>query len=166
MDTEYIRIAITFADATIGIMSFVTNSPRDGWTREANKEEIEKEIAKSSVSFDKEKLPIKNWRIIKEKDIPKDRTFRNAWVDDGKITHDMVKVREIHLDHIREARIPLLAQKDKEWMRATGQDNTQEAEKIEAERQALRDIPQTIMPDLEKAKTPEEVKIIGMEKLK
>jgi hypothetical protein len=74
----------------------------------------------------------------------------------------MKKVCEIHMERQRYARIPLLEELDRKWMRASGQGKKDEAEKIEVERQKLRDLPATITPELEKAKTPEEVRGVGL----
>lgn len=69
----------------------------------------------------------------------------------------MKRVRSIHIERLRIARGPILEQKDKEWMRAFGQGKTEEAARIEAERQALRDLPEIVAKELEKVHTPEEV---------
>jgi hypothetical protein len=92
-------------------------------------------------------------------ELPADRTFRNAWTHDGsRVTVDMPKARVLHMDHIRRARQPVLDQLDKDWMKATGQRKSAEADAIEAQRQVLRDIPQTL--DLTQAATPDELKAL------
>jgi hypothetical protein len=92
-------------------------------------------------------------------EIPADRTFRNAWRDRGRIIdHDMPMVRQLQLGWIRQQRAPMLEQLDRDWMRATGQGNSAEAARIEAERQRLRDAPATLGPLLEAAQTPDDVK--------
>lgn len=97
-------------------------------------------------------------------DIPTDLTFRDAWKRGAlPVEINMPKARDIHMDHIREAREPELARLDKEWMRATGQKNTIEADEIEARRQHLRDLPQTL--DLTTAKTPERLKTLWPKEL-
>lgn len=81
-------------------------------------------------------------------DVPVSRTFRNAWTLAGEaVAVDMPKAREIHLKSIREARLPLLAELDREWMKAMGQKRDKDAEAIEAKRQALRDLPATVNLD-------------------
>jgi hypothetical protein len=64
----------------------------------------------------------------------------------------MDKARILHMERIRQARKSEFTRLDAEWMRATGQKDASLADQIEAERQALRDMPQTV--DLSKAKTP------------
>lgn len=84
-------------------------------------------------------------RIVEDTEIPADRTFRQAWTDTGSaIVCDMPKARTIHLDRIRAARQPELDRLDREWMKAVGQKNQAAADSIEAQRQALRDLPQTL----------------------
>jgi DNA repair exonuclease SbcCD nuclease subunit len=162
MRPEQIRIAITLKNDFLIIMTFITNDYH-GYTKEPTSENIELGIEDANCWGS----PMKSWRIISDDELPADRTFRNAWIDKNKkIEHNMDKVREIHLEHIRRAREPILEQKDKDWMRAMGQGNTKEVNKIEKERQILRDIPQTIAKDLEKAKTPEEVKKLWPAELK
>lgn len=89
-------------------------------------------------------------------DLPAERTFRNAWTSSGtRVTVDMPTARVIHLDRIRRVRNTRLNVLDKDWMRAVGQGDTVGAATIEAQRQALRDLPQTF--DLTTAATPEEL---------
>src|SRR3990167_2644563 len=95
-------------------------------------------------------------RVVETADMPQDYDFRNAWTQDGDmVSVDMPKARAIHMDKIREARAPTLAELDREWMKFTGQKNQKEADAIEEKRQKLRALPQTV--DLESAKTPEEL---------
>jgi hypothetical protein len=153
MDTEYIRIAITFDDNSIGIMSFVTKS-RD-YELAPTDANIQQVINNNNFS-----KSVKSWRRIKESEIPSDRSYRNAWIDDGKIKHDMDKVRALHLDLLREQRDPVLKSLDVEWSIAMAKKDQTKADSVEAERQRLRDITTTVESDLKKAKTIEEVKQI------
>lgn len=60
------------------------------------------------------------YKIVPATEIPSDRTYRNAWAADvvnGKINHDMVKAREIHKDHMRRVRKPLLEALDLEYFK-------------------------------------------------
>lgn len=84
---------------------------------------------------------------VDDADIPKDRTFRNAWKPDLSV--DMDKARDIHMDRIRIERDRELARLDIEQLK--GRDVT-------ADKQALRDIPQTF--DLTQAATPDELKAL------
>ena len=160
-------LALTFADDTIGIMTFVTceyntdGSPR--WTREATAEEIEKETLKASKSFDAEKLPVKGWRKVKAQEIPEDRSYRNALRHDGtKFYHDMDHARRLHLDNLRDERGRMLEQLDRDWMRASGQGKKAEAKVVEEKRQALRDFPVIKAAAIQSASTTDELKKITL----
>lgn len=123
------------------------------------------------------KLPIEAteqevWAFIRAKDAPKEavsvrahdvselpphREFRNAWTHDGvTLSVDMPKARVIHMDRIRRARKPELERLDVEWMRAMGKKDQAAADTFEAQREALRQIPQVF--DLNMATTPEELR--------
>lgn len=88
---------------------------------------------------------------ISDSDLPDDRYFRDAWEpgDTSKIKINMVKARFIHMDRIRSARDGALKSLDVDTL--MGAD-------VQAEKQVLRDIPQTF--DLTKAETPEELKAL------
>lgn len=96
--------------------------------------------------------------------VPDDRTFRNAWASDGKAcVVDMEKARDIQMDRIREARDERLASLDVPSLIAIESGDTKAAADIAAQKQALRDIPQTV--DLTKAETPEALAAIWPEDL-
>ena len=79
-----------------------------------------------------------DYSIIQRSDIPKDKTFVDAWKKSGdKIEVDMTKARDIHMNRILEAR-------NKETERA--------------KRQALRNIPQDFT--LDSANTVEDLEAI------
>jgi hypothetical protein len=91
--------------------------------------------------------------------IPTDRRYRDAWVLDGdKVVVDMPRARIIHLSRIRRARAKLFPDLDGVWMRETARGHVVEAARIEAERERLRRLPQTL--DLESATTPDELHAI------
>jgi len=72
--------------------------------------------------------------------VPSDRNFRGAWSLSGSvISEDLTKAKEIFADKIREARTPLLAALDTDYMRALEQGADTAA--IVASKQALRDAP-------------------------
>jgi len=72
--------------------------------------------------------------------VPSDRNFRGAWVLSGSvISEDLNKAKEIFADKIREARTPLLAALDTDYMMALEQGADTAA--IVASKQALRDAP-------------------------
>jgi hypothetical protein len=88
-----------------------------------------------------------------------DRTFRDAWhLDGGRIAVRMDRAREIHLARIRFIRDAELARLDVEWMRAFARGDTKGAAEVEAQKQALRDLPATL--DLAGAATPDELKAL------
>jgi hypothetical protein len=95
-------------------------------------------------------------RVIDASEVPKDRTFRNAWRQQAnELAVDMPKARAIHMDRIRRARQSELERLDLEWMRAMGRKDQPAADVFEAKRERLRNIPQTF--DLTGAATPEEL---------
>lgn len=165
MSTHRVQlVAITFDDGSVGIMQFVLD-PRlpdglalPGWDpeagqREASDEAIQHEIDKGSWA---PRSPV-SWRRIEAADVPQDRTYRNAWKDEGHtIGHDMAKAREIHRAHIRRLREPMLAALDVAYQRAD-EAGDKAAKKRAAERkQLLRDATQH--PVIEQAKTVHELK--------
>lgn len=110
-------------------------------------------------------LDASNPQTITASDIPADRTFREAWEHGGnKILVNMPRARDIHLGRIREARNKALADMDIETIKAMGQGDNKALVDVEAQKQVLRDIPQTI--DLDQANTPEELRAIWPKELK
>ena len=78
--------------------------------------------------------------IIEEADIPKNTFFERAWkIVDGKIEMDIARAREIHREHVRNARVSKLVELDVEFQRAleTSTDTTS----IVSKKKALRDAP-------------------------
>lgn len=101
--------------------------------------------------------------IVSKESVPSDRTYRNAWVADvvnAKVDHDMVKAREIHKNHMRKARTPLMADLDTQYMRADelGPSGAAQKAQITAQKNALRDV--TADPGIEAAQTPEDLKAV------
>lgn len=95
-----------------------------------------------------------NLQILDRSGMPSDAAFRNAWeLTDGQIVVSMPKARTIHMDCIRKARNKELDRLDKEWMRAQGQGNSNLSQQVESQKQALRDLPQSV--DLSQFTTPE-----------
>lgn len=88
---------------------------------------------------------------------PDDRTYRNAWVTDGKtVSVDMVKAKVIQQDRIREMRHPLFTKLDIAQKKAMVQKDDVTVQAIEVQLQALRDAPAD--PSIQAATTPEELK--------
>lgn len=156
-------ISITFADDSVGVMSFVTvqfdKNGRPAWVREPTRAAVDEEIARSEFGLGKK--PIKGWRIISAPDVPADRSYRGAWKDDGKaIDHDMAKAREIHRDRLRRERGQVMPDLDAEYMKALESSDAARMAAIAARKQALRDAPAD--PRIEAAQTVEELKQVKL----
>lgn len=160
-------VAITFDDGSVGIMSFLldpnlpSHAALPGWDRDAGRRKatdraIQHEIDRSAWG---ERTPV-SWRRMDVAEVPTDRTFRNAWHDpDGKrIAVHMGRARELHRAHLRELRAPLLAELDVAYQRADEAGDTAAKATIAERKRALRDI--TAHPDIEKAKTPDELNAV------
>lgn len=85
--------------------------------------------------------------------------FLGAWNIDSKdkLSVDMVKARDIHLDHIREGRNDRLNELDKEAIIALGKNDKKSLKDVESRKQILRDLPSSIVSSLKKAKTPRDL---------
>lgn len=164
MQPEQIKIAITCSDGSLAVMCFIVKEfNRDGtvrWERKADAEAINAEIEKAGIAA-------AEWRIVTDEDLPESREFREAWKDEGngKLSHDMPKVRGIHLERLRAQRNKLIEAEDVEFTKALGKKDQKKADEVEAKRQKLRDVPVTAQPLLEAAQTVEEVKAITIETL-
>lgn len=175
---DVITVAITRVDGGVTVMRVVVNeyapNPENPSVRmlvrhyEPTPEYIQSLIDKhiEGGNWTGGLLPV-SWRIV-DNDYAEneDRYFRNAWKDNAgkKVEVDMPKAREIHKHQLRELRQPLLESLDVEYTRADeSKDNTKKAE-IVAKKQELRDL--TADPRIEAATTPEELKTIGLDKLK
>lgn len=101
------------------------------------------------------------FRFADDSELP-ERDFRNAWKDEnGGIVIDMPKAREIHKDHMRECRCPLLQDLDVQYQRADEKGEAELKKQIAQRKQALRDV--TKDPAIEAADTPEELKRVWPE---
>ena len=81
-----------------------------------------------------------SYEIVEDSAIPTDRSFRNAWKQNGKtIETDMTKAKEIHKTNIRTARETKLAELDIEFQRAL--ETSADTSTIVAKKQTLRDAP-------------------------
>lgn len=98
-----------------------------------------------------------NVAVVEESAIPTDRTFRNAWRQNGSsVATDMGLAREIHKQRLRDLREPLLEALDIAFLKAMERGDTDEQILIVSEKQALRDV--TYDPAIESAKTPDELR--------
>ena len=131
--------------------------PIKGWTLIFRSAEEEIEAWKASAPGE-----YVSHRVMPSSAIPKDRTFRAAWSDTTRklvIDHDMEKARGIWRDKMREARAPKLSDLDLQVQR--GMEAGADLTPIFAAKKALRDV--TAHPDIEAAKTPDELKAIWPE---
>lgn len=126
--------------------------------------------ARLQQAIDNHHVKVDSVREISREDLPLlpngkiDRRFRNAWVSDGnKLFVDMPKAREIVLERVRVVRNAKLAELDIAWSRAVASNNELEAISIEGQRQALRDLPDTLAPKLEAAKDVDSLLTITLE---
>lgn len=102
-----------------------------------------------------------SYRIVDKSIIPTDREFRNAWTDDfpgPQLDVDMNKARDIWMDKIRVQRNKKLKELDTSFMLALESGDTVAQGNIAAEKQVLRDIPQTF--DLTIAVSPAALKAL------
>lgn len=108
-----------------------------------------------------------SWRIVPNDFVDEntDRTYRNAWKDDGrdKPGHDMAKARNVHREHLRNARAPRLDELDIDYQRADEQSDQGWKRDVVARKQKLRDV--TDHPDIEAAQTIEELRALTLEEL-
>ena len=95
-------------------------------------------------------------KIFKDQ-LPSDKTFYKAWmIDSGLITINPDKAKAIWKDKWREARKPLLASFDIEFMKAVEAGDSAKQAEIAAQKQALRDVTQTEIA----GNSPDEIKAV------
>ena len=88
-----------------------------------------------------------SFKIIDQSEVPSDRTFRDAWKEEGEsVGVDIVKAREVQKDRIRVARAPLMTELD--YKQNAGED-------VSVERQRLKDFTALVdsVSDVEELKT-------------
>lgn len=99
------------------------------------------------------------YRIVDSSELPTDRTFRNAWVMSGiAVAVDMTKAREVHREHLRVLRAPVLAALDIAFLRAIEAGDVPRQAEIAAQKEALRTV--TDDPAIDAATTPDELKAV------
>jgi len=169
------KIAVTLDNGELTIMSILTVGHGDklpamaqwvdrteGWwcrklTDAVILDELSRAFPEKDLDGEPRPQPVR-FRRIRDAEVPPDRTYRGAWRDDGEsIGHDIGQARKIHLDRIRRARLSRLDQLDRDWMRAVGRGDLDDANRIEADRQELRDLPATL--DVDGCRTTDELKL-------
>jgi hypothetical protein len=78
------------------------------------------------------------YRIVNDDEVPSDRTFRNAWEDNGGIKVNMPKAKDLTKDRLRADRKPLLEAQDVAFQRAL--ESGASTAEIVKEKQRLRDV--------------------------
>ena len=123
------KIIFTRPDGGLSVVHPVRNTLGETLTTDA---EIEQR------AWDKLPADAINPQLVDASVIPADRTFRNAWKDEGGITVDMPKAVSITKDRLRAERKPLLEAQDIAFQRAleTGASTAE----IVKEKQRLRDV--------------------------
>jgi hypothetical protein len=102
-------------------------------------------------------------REMPDEAIPADRTFRDAWDDvtpEAVIDIDMEAARNIHLNRIRQVRNAELEKLDIEAIKAQDVEDAERLAEVRQRKQELRDLPETIAPQLSAATTTDELKAI------
>ena len=85
---------------------------------------------------------------ITSNQLPGDKEFRNCWeIVSGTVSVNIEQAKEVWKDKWREARKPKLEQLDVEFMRALEQGDTAKQEQVTEQKQALRDVTDTPLPD-------------------
>jgi hypothetical protein len=165
MMPDVVTVAVTRQDGGMTVVRVITTEYHgDGavaWTVDPTPDYIASIIAKYEWAGD---LAPVSWRIVPNDivDDSTDRSYRNAWKDDGgrKPGHDMVKARDIHRHKLRRLRAPLLEDLDLEYTRADERNDRRAKDDIVLRKQALRDI--TADPRIDAAQTIDALKAITL----
>lgn len=169
-----VYIGIMLSNGTVAHMAFQTvgrfpTAPTSGgWSlqpqgiyiRVANDENIKQEVNRLAPVLAVDDVNILSWRRLSDEEhemFSTNRQHRNALEDvDGKISHNMVKAREIHKELLRHVGIEKLLMLDGKYNGAIAQSKDEQADSIEADRQSIRDVFDD--PRIEAATTLEELK--------
>jgi hypothetical protein len=164
---DVVTVAVTRVDGGVTVLRVITaeyepdgaGGRRKRWEIDPTPEHIDAIIAKHDWQGDRAAV---SWRIVPDdfSDEATDRTFRDAWMDDGgkKPGVDMGKARDIHRRRLRIMRFPVLEALDADYMKADEASDQQTKKRIAARKQALRDVPAD--PAIDKARTPDELKAV------
>lgn len=80
--------------------------------------------------------------------LPSDTEFRNCWeLVDGTVEVNILQAQELWKNKWRQARKPKLEQLDVEFMRALEQGDTVRQQEITQQKQLLRDVTDTALPN-------------------
>lgn len=129
-------IAVTREDDGVSICNIIGDGHTD--------EQVVAEISRHLKGYS-------GWRRIDAAEIPKDRTFRDALRDTGKLTHDVERAREVCHTKRREARAAKLAPLDNKAVAALA--NPAALAAAETERQSVRDENAAIQTQIDAAVT-------------
>jgi len=89
-----------------------------------------------------------DYAILNREDLPTDYYFRGAWeLSNGSISVNIEKAKDIQRNHWRELRKPKLEALDLAYMRALEDGNTEMQLNIVAQKNALRDVTSTSLPN-------------------
>jgi len=152
------RIVYTRPDGGVSVIVPAPNHFRELITRLKREDKAMEDVKTKVVPPD-----ATNVETTDANNIPSDRSFRDAWERDTSPAPESVKVnmpkaRSIHMDRIRTARDAKLKDLDLAYMQADELGDAASKKAIVAEKQALRDLPQTF--DLNAATTPEDLKAL------
>jgi hypothetical protein len=171
MTHDCIYFAVTHADGSVGVMTYVvTEYEKNGTVRRVNRSDsgaIKAVMTQYEAALSPDLRPVKGWREMTQAEWNGhqivDRDYRDALRDDGKtLAIDMPAARAKHLQLLRHERGAKLDALDREWMRETGRGRTAEADAIEAKREALRNAPADLAPAIEAAAGIEELKAVKL----
>jgi len=140
-------IVYTQADGVVAVCIPALEDRREGETEEQHFERA----AKRAIPADAQHV-----RTISRDELPKSRSWRDAWTHDGKtISVDMPRAREILRNKMRKQRAKMLRKLDQEQLMGIVQGRDADVKQMEAVKQTLRDV--TEDPSIEAAQTPEEL---------
>lgn len=88
------------------------------------------------------------WTIVDVDKFPADKFFVKAWeLQNGKVTINIDKAKEIWRECFRSARTPILMALDVDYMRADESNDVEKKNEIIAKKQLLRNITSLELPD-------------------
>lgn len=123
------------------------------------------------VDENKEEVALNKWKLrypgqyishfeVDPSSLPEDNGFFNSWEASGNsVVINLSKAKDIQLDKLREARLPLLAAQDVLYMKALESGNQQDIADVVAEKERLR----TVTENLKNANpnSLEDIKTLG-----